>query len=371
MPHALVVSPLLPYPPWSGGQKRTLRLLEAMERAGVRPHLLTADDAPPEHVAVLRERGWEVELTPFTPRLRDRVAQHLARRPSPYLAPVAERLTPPPPPAFIQLEHTISAYYRDRRPGTPVVLSLHNLDSEVARAGVRGRYHARAVAAQERRAFPAVDRVLCVSQHDASAVAALGGRPLVVPNGVDAELFAIPEQPARQELVVAFGHFGYWPNRDGLMRFLREGWPRTLAARPEARLAIAGAMSDALDTPPGVEVLGLLDDLRELLTTAAVVVVPLWAGGGTRLKALEAMAAARPVVGTPLGVGRIGFAAGEHGLVEDDPAALGDALAALLGDLPRAAALGARARVHAQRYRWERVTGELEALYASYVAALG
>src|SRR4029077_4052334 len=102
--------------------------------------------------------------------------QHLTRRPSPYLAPVVARLAASPPPAFIQLEHTISAYYRDRRRGTPCILSLHNLDSEVTAPGLRARFRARAMAVQERRAFPAVDRVLCVSDQDASAIAAVGGR---------------------------------------------------------------------------------------------------------------------------------------------------------------------------------------------------
>jgi glycosyltransferase involved in cell wall biosynthesis len=378
VPSALVVSPLLPYPPHSGGQKRTLRLLEAMARAGVRPHVLTADAAAAEHVAALRERGWEVEVTPFAPGLRDRAAQHLARRPSPYLTPVSERLAAAPEAAFVQLEHTMSAYYLGLRPGTPSVLSLHNLDSEVAAAtgGARARIRASATAAQERRAFPAADRVLCVSEHDAEAVAALGGRPLLVPNGVDADLFDVAAGPAREELAVFFGHFGYRPNRAGMLRFLREGWPRTLEAVPRARLAVAGAGIDAdvraeLEAFAGVEVLGLVDDLPALLARAAAVLVPLWEGGGTRLKALEAMAAARPVVGTPLGVERIGFRPGAHGLVAAEPAGLADGVATLLGDPARAAAIGERARAHAEAYRWERVTADLEALYAGYAAALG
>jgi glycosyltransferase involved in cell wall biosynthesis len=383
---AIVVSPLLPFPPASGGQKRTLRLVEAMQRAGARPRILTAHDAAPEDVAALRDRGCDVELLAFSPGLRVRVAQHLARRPSPYLAPVAARLRPgaAPPAAFLQLEHTMSAYYRGLRPGTPVVLSLHNLDSELAAAAAHSRRpglarardsnRAAAFAAQERGAFPQVDRVLCVSEHDAHAVAALGGTPLLVPNGVDADLFAHPAAPAREELAAFFGHFGYRPNRDGLLRFLREGWARTLVARPRARLAVAGpgiddAVRAELEAFPGVDVLGLVPDLAALLTRSAAVLVPLWEGGGTRLKALEAMAAARPVVGTPLGIERIGFAPGEHGLVAPDPAGLADALASLLADLPRAAALGGQARAHAERFRWERVTAELEELYATYVAA--
>jgi len=250
---ALVVSPLLPYPPTSGGQKRTLRLLEAMARAELTPQVLTADEPDPAHVAALRARGWEVEVLAFAPGLRDRVAQHVARRPSPYLRPVAELLqrTAAMPAALVQLEHTMSAYYHGLRPGTPTILSLHNLDSELIATGARARRagslqwareHSRALstAHQERRAFAAADLVLCVSEHDATAVEALGGRALLVPNGVDADFFEIPHGPAPGELATFFGHFGYRPNREGLLRFLRHGWPRVLAARPQARLALAG-----------------------------------------------------------------------------------------------------------------------------------
>jgi polysaccharide biosynthesis protein PslH len=368
VPSALVVSPLLPYPPHSGGQKRTLRLLDAMERAGLRPHVVTAHEAADADVAALRERGWDVDVRPFRPGMLDRLTQHAARRPSPYLSPVAEVVAEAPA-AMVQLEHTMSVYYRDLRPGTPVVLSLHNLDSEIGGRGWRARYRASALRVQERRAIPDVDHVLCVSEHDAAAVADRGGRPLLVPNGVDADLFHV-DRPAGTPTSAFFGHFGYAPNRDGLLRFLREGWGHTRAAIPAATLVVAGAgigggLQRELDGFGGVEVVGVVPDVGALLARSTVVVVPLWQGGGTRLKVLEAMAAARAVVGTPLGVARIGFRPGEHGLVEREPAALGAALAVLLRDPVRAAALGARARTHAERYRWERTTAELEELYAT------
>ena len=386
MNRALVVSPLLPYPPTSGGQKRTLRLLEAMARAELTPQVLTADEPDPAHVAALRARGWEVEVLAFAPGLRDRVAQHVARRPSPYLRPVAELLqrTAAMPAALVQLEHTMSAYYHGLRPGTPTILSLHNLDSELIATGARARRagslqwareHSRALstAHQERRAFAAADLVLCVSEHDATAVEALGGRALLVPNGVDADFFEIPHGPAPGELATFFGHFGYRPNREGLLRFLRHGWPRVLAARPQARLALAGPgirapLRAELERSERVDVHGFVDDLPALLAATTAVVVPLWEGGGTRLKVIETMAAATPVVGTPLGVERIGFEAGRHGLEATAPESLADALCTLLADPQRAAALGEAARAHAQRFRWERVTRPLEVRYREYAA---
>ena len=70
----------------------------------------------------------------------------------------------------------------------------------------------------------------------------------------------------------------------------------------------------------GVEVLGLVADLPGALAAARAVIVPIWEGGGTRLKVLEALAAGRPVVGTSLGVGGVGFEDGRHGLLGERPA---------------------------------------------------
>jgi glycosyltransferase involved in cell wall biosynthesis len=101
-----------------------------------------------------------------------------------------------------------------------------------------------------------------------------------------------------------------------------------------------------------------------------VVVVPVWSGGGTRIKVLEAMAAARPIVGTGVGVERIGFVDGEHGLVRESPAALAAGVAELLAAPDRAVALGAAARDHVRGYGWTALTAPLEARYRAAVEAV-
>jgi glycosyltransferase involved in cell wall biosynthesis len=261
------------------------------------------------------------------------------------------------------------------------VLSLHNLDSSVARssarqrsvlAWVREQNRAAALRVVERRVLPLADRVLCVSEADANAVFAAGGRALLAPNGVDDEFFRTPLADAG-ERALFFGHFGYEANLRGVERFLAEGWPEVLRARPGARLAIAGGgMSDAvrarLAAVEGVEVLGLVADLPGVLAGARAVVVPIWEGGGTRLKVLEALAAGRAVVATSLGASGVGFRDGKHGLLGEHPSELAAALVTLLADPQRAAAMGAEGRVLAESYRWPEALAGASALYSQVVA---
>jgi glycosyltransferase involved in cell wall biosynthesis len=342
---AIVISPLLPEPPVTGGQKRTLRLLEAMERSGLTPHILTADLGATER---LRDRGWEVEVLPEpAPDLLDRVRQHLARLPSPYLRGVGARLTElAPQAALVQFEHTQSAYYPVPK-GVPSVLSLHNIDS----AMTTQRLRAAEFRAVERRAYPRMDRVLCVSEADAAVVRAGGGQALLAPNGVDDAFFDVT---GPGEGALFFGAMDYEPNRRGLERFLAEGWPVVQRALPGARLQVAGPGSERFEGG-----LGVVEDLPALLATVRAVIVPIWEGGGTRLKVLEALAAGRAVVSTPLGAEGIGFEHGRHGVLASTPQELGAALAAVL-----AGSTSFDGRALAERFRWPDALAAASEFYA-------
>ena len=382
---AVVVCPRLPWPPVYGGQKRTLRLLEAAERAGAHPHLLTDDAGAKASEMELTERGWTVEvLKSAPPTTLERARQHLARLPSPFLSSVAARLSELRAlgPAFVQLEHTQSAYYMERG-DCPTLLSLHNLDSRLHAALARRRTpgtpswlrawnRAQEMKAVEDRAFAAASRVICVSMQEAATVEHRGGSALVAQNGVDDALLSLDPGPPPEERVLFFGHLGYEPNRLGLERFLDEGWPEVRRRRAGAGLEIAGVgLSEGLRRrlagQPGVDVLGLVDDLGEALAAARAVVVPIWEGGGTRLKVLESLAAARPVASTPLGVAGLGVDPGEGVVLAESPASLGAKLAGLLAEPDRAARLGAEGRRFAQEFRWMRTLAELEELYRDYV----
>jgi len=376
---AVVICPVVPWPPVDGARKRSLRLLEAMETAGVTPHLVSSGPEG-ERAEALRARGWPIDVVPDpAPGLRSRARQHLARRPSPYSAAFARRLDElrPTRPAFVQVEHTLAAYYEDRHPASRWIFSTHNVDAQVARTvaratrSARTRMRAGAIASVERRAARAADVVVCVSDADCEHFEGLGGRTLLVPNGIDDAFFTVPTPLPADEQVLFVGNLDYAPNALGLTRFLREGWPRLAAARPHVSLRVAGpglgpALRRHIAGAPRAEALGVVDDLAAELAASRAVILPVWEGGGTRLKALEAMAAARPIAGTAFSVTGIGFRDGAHGLLADGPAGLAEATATLLADPARATALAKAARAHAERFRWGRVTLPLAELYGRW-----
>jgi glycosyltransferase involved in cell wall biosynthesis len=148
--------------------------------------------------------------------------------------------------------------------------------------------------------------------------------------------------------VVFLGSMDWQANEDGVQHFVEKVWPRVRGTHPEARFTIVGRNPSAavrrLAGTQGIEVTGTVPDVRPYLAEAAVVVVPLLVGGGTRIKIFEAMAMARPVVSTTLGAEGLPVVPGEHLVVEDEPKRFAAAVSQLLRDGSMASSLGERAR---------------------------
>lgn len=144
----------------------------------------------------------------------------------------------------------------------------------------------------------AAARVTCVSELD--RVALMRGFALdrarvdVVSNGVDARAVA-PSEPSTTALF--FGVLDYAPNTEAVRVIDREIAPRL----PAVSFVVAGRGTVGPLRSPNVRCIGFVPDLHRLLASAAVVVVPLLHGSGTRIKILEAVAAGRRVVSTAVG----------------------------------------------------------------------
>ena len=182
------------------------------------------------------------------------------------------------------------------------------------------------------------DRILTVSKRDEEIFRVeLPGKPVdCLPVIVDPNLYyrenAVPD-PNRLLFLGAFAHL---PNRDGILYFIEQVWPRIRERRPEARLNVAGVQMDdtirKLDRVAGVVVHENVQDLSRLYHESAVSIAPLRIGSGIKVKVLEALSAGRAVVTT--GVGAEGIAAGDQeGLfVRDDPQSFAEACIRLQED---------------------------------------
>jgi sugar transferase (PEP-CTERM/EpsH1 system associated) len=196
------------------------------------------------------------------------------------------------------------------------------------------------------------DAVLAVSQEDKAALQESAGQPLditVIPIAVDTdEVTPVARQPGANHIL----HMGtmYWPpNIDGVWWFIRQVYPHIRAKRPEVTFDIVGArppqeILDLRRDGRGINVTGYVEDPTPYLEQAGVMVVPLRAGGGMRVKILNALAQGLPVVSTSLGCEGIAVETGRHLLTADTPEDFAQATLRVLEDRTLADELGRNGR---------------------------
>jgi sugar transferase (PEP-CTERM/EpsH1 system associated) len=220
--------------------------------------------------------------------------------------------------------------------------------------------------------------VLAVSDADGAALQRLAPQQLlrIIPNGIDMAAYpAVDKRPAGDasaHRLVFVGKMDYRPNIDAMLWFGRHVLPLIQAEFPTVLLQIVGMNPhprlDGLRANAGVEITGAVDDVRPYLQAATVALIPMRVGGGTRLKALEAMACARPIVSTALGVEGIGVTHGQELLIADRHAAFAAATLQLLHDTQHGGELSRRLGEQARRfvaahYDWEKIAPKLESVY--------
>lgn len=273
-------------------------------------------------------------------------------------------------PDLVLCEWTPYAVFARRLPPVKKLVSAHNVESDIWR-----RYHEnetnplrrwyireqwRKVERFERSVLKRVDGVLAVSEPDRIRLARWYPelRMAVVPNGVDLDYFQPVSQPALRRHLVFSGSMDWRPNQDAARYFVREILPPLRRARPDLECTFVGRDPppdiQALAETPGVHITGTVDDVRPYIERAAVYVVPLRIGGGSRLKILEALAMGRAVVSTSIGAEGLDVEHDRHLVLADDPRAFADSVSRLLDDPERCRALAAEGRrLVERRYGWD------------------
>lgn len=390
--HVLFVSTRSPYPLTGGHALRTFHLLrEAARRHDVT--FLTFVQHPEEWdgLNVLEEFCVRV-VAMETPADRSRLslaAGLVANLPSPLPFVAAKYDTKQMRAAIaaasarrvdlLHLDMLPLAVYLDALPGVPTVLVDHNVehillerraDTESGPARLFWRVQARRLKRFEAGAVSRATRVIAVSDVDASVLRALspGAEVRTVANGVDTGYFRPSDEPERPDEIVFVGAMTHQPNVDSVRFFCESVWPAIRAARPDARFVVIGAHPPdsvrAYGRLPGVSIEGQVPDIRPYVSRAAVYVVPLRVGGGTRLKILDAMAMGKAIVSTAVGCEGLDVRPGHDIVVADEPGDIAAKVLTLMGDAGLRKALGSAARRTVEdRYTWERLGEAQEEVY--------
>jgi polysaccharide biosynthesis protein PslH len=385
----LMISPWLPYPPTWGFGKRVYHLLEVLSRTHQVTLLTYGDGRDADGIKALSTHCVAVH-TVEAPKLRfgKRLGQLRSvasfksfQRRTMYSLDMQRKLdelTSGDAFDVIQVETSQLACFRfDRR--SIVVVDEHNIEYEL----YYRMYQAESSPArrlfnwleyykfkrEEIASWETMSGCVLTSEREETIVNALRPRTptAVVPNAVDTECFEPGSTTVDPDAVVLTGLMKYRPNVDAAIYFVRDILPRIQAKRPKTVFYVVGA-----EPPPevtrlasaNVVVTGSVDDVRPYVHKAAVFVVPLRMGSGTRLKVLEGLSMGKPMVSTSIGCEGIDLVHGEHLLIADDADTFADAVLDLMTKPDVAARLGAHGRtLMLKRYRWEAATDDLVAFY--------
>lgn len=208
----------------------------------------------------------------------------------------------------------------------------------------------------------------CVSEGVAAKIAP---RISTIPIAVDAtELQPIQRQPDSVN-IMTLGSLTYPPNADGIRWFLHDVFPLVQQKAPQVTLTIIGKsppadfVQAAEQHPDKIKVTGYVPDLTPYMEAAALMVVPVRAGGGMRVRLLEAFARAMPAVTTTIGLEGIQADHGKEVLVADDAPTFANETVRLLQDKNLQAHLSKNGRILAEnKYDWQVVLKQMDAVYA-------
>jgi glycosyltransferase involved in cell wall biosynthesis len=402
----LFLSQCLPFPPHSGVTRRTYHILQELQREfDVTLVAFSRRGHQPDAASVTRAaatlRGELSDVMAPIPisseySLARKLGNHawslLSQRPYVFyeygdgrFAEELRRALTRTRPDMIHLDSMDLYRWLPSLPALPTACTHHSVESELLRLEaehssnpiVRGyiKHQADLVEKVERDLCPRLDLNVMTSEVDAVRLRALahGARTTVIPNGVDVDFF----QPASADPVVpgraAFlGPTYMFPNRDAVDFFLADAWPVVRLDYPESTLHLIGKNSihekARFESHPGVTCNGHVPDIRPHLAEAAVSIVPIRVGGGTRLKILDSWSMGKAVVSTSVGCEGLETVDGRNILIRDEPMEFAAAVLQVLrdGDLRNRLGQEGRRTVE-EHYAWRVVGQKLVGFYQSLV----
>ena len=385
---ALMLSPEPPYPLQGGGAYRIASLLHYFARFAEVDLILFSHSGAPRFSARPCQNAARYPLPAHNRGIAARYLRN-ASRAIRGVPPLIDRLAGLAAPLeraignrrydFGIVEHFWCAPYIEQLTSrcSTTVLDLHNVESvlhercSVFSKGLIRAGHARFAETSrklEAALLPRYSVVLAASEDDAALTRRIapGSHVEVYPNSLPwVEIPLVSEHPR----VVFSGNFEYHPNIDAVGYLVREIWPHVRLHHPEVTLRLVGRgeqhIRHLLPAGPvertGIEVTGVVPDALSEIAQAQIVIAPLRAGSGTRVKILEAWAAARPVVATPLAAEGLAAEDGVNIIIAPDASGFAASIARLLEDPGARANLAAAGRCTFENsYCWDAAWKKLD-----------
>jgi len=201
-----------------------------------------------------------------------------------------------------------------------------------------------------------VQRLLASRNHTNIPVA-------LISNGICGDFCNYPIVKKEDDILIYQGSLEFSANHDAMEYFLTEIMPLIKKDEPEVLLRITGAYDGAdvsMFNHENVDLTGYLDDMVHAVSAAAVCVIPLRFGSGTRIKALEAMALGTPVVSTAKGVEGLDVEDEVHVLIADNSELFAQKVIRLLSDIELRHRLITNARqLVLEQYTWSQIGRQL------------
>ncbi len=256
--------------------------------------------------------------------------------------------------------------------GAPTLLFEHNIEAVIPRRHFETSRNLiakmfwwlqwRRMERYEREACRAFTCTVTVSETDKTSLKEFGIENIfAIPTGVDTDYFAPREDQVKKNSLVFTGSMDWLPNEDAIQFFIRDILPRVKQQIPDVTLTVVGRnpsrrFLNEIKSHPEVTVTGRVDDVRSYMNCHTLYIIPLRIGGGTRIKAYEAMAMAKAVVSTRIGVEGLPVKHGDHVLIADEPQEFAAAVVRLLRNVDERKHLELNARTFVEtRFSWETV----------------
>jgi len=378
-PRLLFVSPRFLLPVDSGGKIRTTQILRGMKDGAF--EIVLASPAPSDHgkyAAALSALCDRFVAWPEVARGRlfnlARLRHVFDTLPIPVATEISAaanvaigtELAARPDVALFDFVH--AAVWAPASIPVPSILFTHNVEAEIfarhaqVNAGplrrALWRWQHRKMQQFEQQTLRRFDTVIAVSARDAGQFrddygVGHANRIATIGTGVDLEFLGY-SPPAGEPHVIFSGSMDWLANIDAIEFFLEGVWPKIAAAMPHARMTVVGRappkhlVERAQARAVNWNFTGYVDDIRPHIRSAAVYVIPLRVGGGTRLKVFEAMALGCPVVSTSIGVEGLPLQDGTHYVRADEADDMVQAVLLLLGDAAERQRLSGAARAYVE-----------------------